>query len=1034
MPGFKKLLLVLLCTLLVISQAFPIEKQGPLEHQALARQILRSAGIKTGLCVHLGCEDGKLTAALGQAGKLLVHGLALDRNSMESARQHLESKGVYGQVSVDSISLERLPYADNLVNLLIADDLPVLLARKLSLKEVMRVLCPDGIAYLGQSLERRASGKALTEEQLKAHLSGAGIKEYQIMKLEGVWAKVRKPRPQGMNEWTHKSYDASGNCVSQDEAIAPLYGLRWIAGPVWPMGSGYQVSNGGIVSANGRIFSITLNLVENIKKTPQQRDREWFLVARDAYNGMLLWQRPFQAQTVRDGQELAKGLVAIGERVYAVIEGNTVALDAATGKTVGTLVKDTPVGTKLFHLEGKLVVASKERIRALEAASGEVRWEKQYPAQDIVAGDSRLFFTTPHQRELVCLDLHAGKERWRSDLGWIKGFKKQLLFYQSGVAILVWELNWQKGHNGIAAFDAKDGRRLWHFEYMSSRATWANAVWFVDGLIWHRIDKAGLQGLHPLSGKVIRSIVMQGGYSGGCSRDIATSRYVISTRPLNFFDWKDGNCHGFRGGRHACRAGVIVANGLLYTLPHGCKCVRESLRGHIAFAPAADTDKVAGAIIPAAQLEGAAETRLPGEESHLSRQRDWPTFRHNPWRTSSTKEHVPARLELLWQVQVNDQHLPGTLLANEWLANPLGGDRLTAPVVADGMVFVGVTDEHRLVALDGNSGKPAWSFTVGGRLDTPPTIYKGFCLVGAHDGWVYCLRASDGELLWRFRAAPYEERILAFGQLESPWPVIGGVLVEDDIAYFVAGRSSAVDGGIYGYALEVAAGKVVWTRKLEAPRSDILVREGDALRIAGGGSGGIKFDLKTGGRLPDAISPQFRWNYGGKIGSFWGGANRAIDRSWRVLSVNETASHWMRIKQGYGPHEGQLVIAAPDRERFFAYRFKQVHWSKAKDASTEFGGNLLAWKDTEQLWSVEVPQHFQVEALVLAGDVLFAAGPVHRFHRSEGAKLWALSAEDGKKLSTYELHSPPVCEGMAVAGGRLYLATQDGKLLCFGKP
>ena len=39
----------------------------------------------------------------------------------------------------------------------------------------------------------------------------------------------------------------------------------------------------------------------------------------------------------------------------------------------------------------------------------------------------------------------------------------------------------------------------------------------------------------------------------------------------------------------------------------------------------------------------------------------------------------------------------------------------------------------------------------------------------------------------------------------------------------------------------------------------------------------------------------------------------------------------------------------------------------------------------------------------------------------------------GKKLKTYKLSAPPVYEGLAAAGGRLYAATIDGKLLCFGK-
>jgi outer membrane protein assembly factor BamB len=51
-----------------------------------------------------------------------------------------------------------------------------------------------------------------------------------------------------------------------------------------------------------------------------------------------------------------------------------------------------------------------------------------------------------------------------------------------------------------------------------------------------------------------------------------------------------------------------------------------------------------------------------------------------------------------------------------------------------------------------------------------------------------------------------------------------------------------------------------------------------------------------------------------------------------------------------------------------------------------------------------------------------------------GASLWAVSTEDGRTGSELKLESPPVWDGLAVAQGRVYAATVDGKVLCFGKP
>jgi hypothetical protein len=98
-------------------------------------------------------------------------------------------------------------------------------------------------------------------------------------------------------------------------------------------------------------------------------------------------------------------------------------------------------------------------------------------------------------------------------------------------------------------------------------------------------------------------------------------------------------------------------------------------------------------------------------------------------------------------------------------------------------------------------------------------------------------------------------------------------------------------------------------------------------------------------------------------------------------------------------------------------------------------------------------------AMVLSEKTIFVAGPpdmtvvapadvTDRYHVTSkkalrdqeaalagkmGGLLWAVSAADGKKLAEYKLDAPPAWDGMAVARGRLYMSTTDGKVLCFGK-
>ena len=137
------------------------------------------------------------------------------------------------------------------------------------------------------------------------------------------------------------------------------------------------------------------------------------------------------------------------------------------------------------------------------------------------------------------------------------------------------------------------------------------------------------------------------------------------------------------------------------------------------------------------------------------------------------------------------------------------GGRLSAPVLADGRVFVASIDAHTVHAIDAAGGKEIWQYSAGGRVDSPPTCWQGRVLFGSADGHIYCLRASDGAMVWRFRAGPTDERVMAFEQLESVWPVSGSVLIHDGVLSCVAGRSMFLDGGLRMIRLDPATGRLL---------------------------------------------------------------------------------------------------------------------------------------------------------------------------------------------------------------------------------
>ena len=127
--------MALLCGL---SDSFAAEDDRPSD---VAEAILQASGVQGGLVVHLNCGPGKITAALCANDRYIVQGLSRDPQSIEAARKHIESTGLYGQASVRLWDGKQLPYGDNLVNLLVVGSL-----LSVDDAEILRILRPGGVA------------------------------------------------------------------------------------------------------------------------------------------------------------------------------------------------------------------------------------------------------------------------------------------------------------------------------------------------------------------------------------------------------------------------------------------------------------------------------------------------------------------------------------------------------------------------------------------------------------------------------------------------------------------------------------------------------------------------------------------------------------------------------------------------------------------------------------------------------------------------------------------------------------------------
>ncbi len=923
--------------------------------QAREGPPLGEAAASPGLAVHVGTVDGRMELDLAARGFRLVHGLALSAEAAERARKEIAARGPYGAASVEAVRDARaLPHADHLVNLLVAD-LEALGEKGPSRAEIERVLVPGGSALLRE---------------------------------KGAWTRLVKPRPAEMDEWTHPHYGPDERRSSADRAAGVPAGLQWAAGPIFPLAE-RKSSAESLVSAGGRLFAITQNDPANLEADPKERPNR--LVARDAFNGLLLWERPSRGKHLGKSGAVNPRLVADARRLYVVEDGRLAALDAATGAPL--LAYPTPAfPEKFLLLEGLLVVETKGGLAAFAAETAERRWEHPTPRppEETAAGGSVVCFfdSEPGEgRVLAALDLAGGKPLWRRRLQepGATPFSKGHL----EIAFLDGEKLGLVGRERLLVLSPSDGRELWSRKLSDNRYRQA---YLAGGLVW-AADKNDVVGLDPASGKEARKIPVPGKLDT-CQPHFATHEFVIDPRHPAAVDLATGKKMEFGFARGGCGVGFVAANGLLYTTPNACACYKDALRGLLALTPA----RRAPAPEEEPRLEsGPAEARPAAEPA----EDEWPTYRRDPARSARSPRDVPAGLRELWRTRA------GAGAGPEWELR--AGAPLTAPVVAGGRVFVAVPDAHRLAAFDADTGRPAWDFTAGGRIDAPPTVAGGLCLFGSRDGWVYALRASDGRQAWRFRAAPADRRIVAFGRLESVWPALGSVLVRDGVAYAAAGRAPGADGGIRVHALEPQTGRPLWSRSVSTEEKgglcDLLVAGEEGLCVSG-----RLLDWKSGEERPLPKNAKV----------LRGGPGGLLEASWtRIpLGLRKDVQTWT-----YGGARGQLLAWSP--ARVFGY---DTHSSGRSPRKSD---DDALFADGPKGWKAELPAPMQVEAMILAGDVLWSAGALDRERRRAGGGfLRGLS--EGRSLQEIRLEAPPAYDGLAAAYGRLFLATEDGFLVCLG--
>ena len=311
--------------------------------------FVRLSDLPGGVCVVLGDRDGELALSISRLGRFTVHALYNNRTFLDKARKEIDRQGLYGRVSADLAQYSPLPYAENLVNIIVADDYQMLESRGLSADELFRVLTPRGVVFLGDSSTSSWS-TPMSVDRLKSELAAAGMQDIRIIKDNGIWIKAAKPWPLDIDEWTHFLHGADGNPVANDRVVGPPKHYQWISEPMWIRSHESDSSVKTLVTARGRLFYIADEAPISLLGDHSLPDK-WFLIAQDGFNGVLLWKVPIEDWgwrvwkpswfTPRPGDiplNIQKRLVAVGDKLYVTLgyHAPVSELDAKTGKVLKT--------------------------------------------------------------------------------------------------------------------------------------------------------------------------------------------------------------------------------------------------------------------------------------------------------------------------------------------------------------------------------------------------------------------------------------------------------------------------------------------------------------------------------------------------------------------------------------------------------------------------------------------------------------------------------------------------------------------------
>ncbi|MEM7011405.1 MAG: PQQ-binding-like beta-propeller repeat protein [Verrucomicrobiota bacterium] len=394
---------------------------------------------------------------------------------------------------------------------------------------------------------------------------------------------------------------------------------------------------------------------------------------------------------------------------------------------------------------------------------------------------------------------------------------------------------------------------------------------------------------------------------------------------------------------------------------------------------------------------------------------DWPTWRADPERSGYTAEKLPADLKLQWSRKL--PHAPQPAWPR---SDRMKFDRAFPIISADKKLFYGSSVDCSIHALDAETGDTVWTFPTRAPVRFAPSYYEGRIYATSDDGFLYCLHAHDGSLIWKKRGGPSDEMILGNSRLVSRWPARGGAVIRDGVVYFAAGIWPS--DGVSLYALDPATGETLWVNDtagsiyMGQPHGGAFAKSGvaaqgyllasdDRIFMATGRAVPASFDRETGAFQYLSLQANTRR----------GGAEVVLSDRFFINSgyAFEQADGELGPKIGVGP----IVQTPSGFLGAFGKTLKLCQW--VEKAAVDRKGESKTERGLEEVFSIT--QESAADCAIVAANeaVLGSANEVRIIDLDSHQKRW-------------EAEIKGVPRALVVANGKLFISTDEGYLFCFG--